>query len=336
MMSPTRRALLSALPLAMPALLPGTSRAAGFPERVLTIVNGFAAGGSSDIAARIAAPRLSARLGQPVIVENRPGAGGALALSWIRRQPADGYTVIIADPSSLVIAPLVQPDTVTYRATEDFTPLAIWGTTPMVLVVAADHPARDVAGLLAWLAAQQGRAAYASSGIGSTPQLAAELFLQRIQAATGADPAVTHVPYRGGGQMLEAVMKSEVGFGFSVLSSAAGQIRGGMLRALAVSGPSRSAGMPDVPTMAQAGFPDFNLITWYLLLGPRGMPADIQAIWSAAMADMLKDAPTAARLVQSGLDPAEPSPPSAAVAFLREESARYGAIVAAAGARLRS
>lgn len=333
MMSPTRRALLSALPLAMPALLPGTSRAAGFPERVVTIVNGFAAGGSSDIAARIAAPRLSARLGQPVIVENRPGAGGALALSWIRRQPADGYTVIIADPSSLVIAPLVQPDTVTYRPTEDFTPLAIWGTTPMVLVVAADHPARDVAGLLAWLAAQRGRAAYASSGIGSTPQLAAELFLQRIQAATGADPSVTHVPYRGGGQMLEAVMKNEVGFGFAVLSSAAGHVRGGTLRALAVSGPSRSAGMPDVPTMAEAGIPNFTVQSWCAFGMPAGAPPAIVARASALMQQVANEPATKERFLRTGAH-AIGSSPDGVWERARRERPLWQEMVRISGARL--
>ncbi|MBS7811817.1 Bug family tripartite tricarboxylate transporter substrate binding protein [Roseococcus pinisoli] len=328
----SRRALLGSLPLALasPLLLPGRAKAA-FPERVVTLVNGFAAGGSSDIAARIAAPRISQALGQTVVVENRPGAGGALALAWIRRQPADGHTVILADPSSLVIAPMVQPETVTYRPTEDFTPLSVWGTTPMVLVVATDHPARDVAGLVAWIRAQQGRASYASSGIGSTPQLAAELFLQRA----GGDPAVTHVPYRGGGQMLEAVMKDECGFGFPVLSSAAGHLRGGVLRALAVSGPTRSASFPEVPTMAEAGFRDFDLITWYMLLGPPGMAPAVQSAWSAAMAATLADAATKERLEQSGLDPAPPSPPSAAAAYLARETAGYGAIIAAAGARLR-
>jgi tripartite-type tricarboxylate transporter receptor subunit TctC len=330
MIRPTRRALLGALPFAAPALLPAAARAA-FPGRVVTLVNGFAAGGSSDIAARIASPRISQALGQTVVVENRPGAGGALALAWIRRQSPDGHTVILADPSSLVIAPMVQPDTVTYRPTEDFTPLSIWGTSPMVLLVAPDHPAQDVAGLVAWIRAQQGRAAYASSGIGSTPQLAAELFLQRA----GGDPAVTHVPYRSGGQMLEAVLKNECGFGFSVLSSAAGHLRGGTLRALALSGPSRSASFPAVPTMAESGFPDFDLITWYMLLGPPGMTPEVQALWSSAMAAALTDTPTKERLIQSGLDPAAPSPPSAAAAYLARETASYGAIISAAGARMR-
>ncbi|RVT96009.1 tripartite tricarboxylate transporter substrate binding protein [Rhodovarius crocodyli] len=318
------------LALALPALIPGVAQAA-FPDRVVTIVNGFAAGGSSDIAARIAAPRISQALGQTVVVENRPGAGGTLALNYIKRLPADGHTVVIADPSSLVIAPLVNPN-VAINPAADFTPLSIWGTTPMVLVVAPDHPAQDVAGLLAWLRANAGRASYASSGIGSTPQLATELFLQKVP---GGMPAVTHVTYRGGSQMLEAVMKQETGFGFSVLSSAAGHLRGGTLRALAVSGPSRAASLPNVPTMAEAGFPDFDLITWYMLLGPPGMSAEIQQIWSRAMAETLTDAPTAARLTESGLDPARPSPPSAAADYLKAEVARYGAIVQAAGDRLR-
>ncbi|WP_160123498.1 Bug family tripartite tricarboxylate transporter substrate binding protein [Rhodovarius lipocyclicus] len=321
-----RRLLLS-----LPALLP-TAALAAFPDRVVTIVNGFAAGGSSDIAARIAAPRISQALGQTVVVENRPGAGGTLALNYIKRLAPDGHTVVIADPSSLVIAPLVNPN-VAINPLEDFTPLSIWGTTPMVLVVAPDHPARDVAGLLAWLRANPGRASYASSGIGSTPQLATELFLQKAPAGV---PPVTHVTYRGGSQMLEAVMKQETGFGFSVLSSAAGHLRGGTLRALAVSGPRRAASLPGVPTMAEAGFPDFDLITWYMLLGPPGMAPELQQAWSRAMANTLKDAPTAARLTESGLDPAEPSSPADAAAYLRAESARYAAIVAAAGDRLRS
>jgi tripartite-type tricarboxylate transporter receptor subunit TctC len=146
---------------------------------------------------------------------------------------------------------------------------------------------------------------------------------------------MVHVPYRGGGQMLEAVMKKECGFGFSVLSSAAGHLRGNTLRPLAVSGTARASSIPDIPTMAEAGFPDFDLITWNMLLGPPGMPAEAQAAWSAAMAATLTDVPTAERLRQSGLDPAPPSPPSAAAAYLAGEARKYGEIVSAAGARLR-
>jgi tripartite-type tricarboxylate transporter receptor subunit TctC len=205
------------------------SAQAAFPDRVVTLVNGFAAGGSSDIAARIASPRISQALGQTVVVENRPGAGGALALAWIRRQSPDGHTVIIADPSSLVIAPMVQPDTVTYRPTEDFTPLTIWGTSPMVLVVAPDHPAQDVAGLVTWIRAQGGRAAYASSGIGSTPQLAAELFLQKRRWRSGGDACPVSQRRPDAGSRAEERVRLRL----LRAVSAAGHLRGGTLRALA-------------------------------------------------------------------------------------------------------
>ncbi len=324
-----RRALPGLLGLATAA------EAADFPERPVTIANGFAAGGSSDIAARIMAPRLTVALGQPVVVENRPGAGGSLALGWLRRQPADGYTIIIADPSSLVIVPLMQPETAGYQPTRDFAPIAMVGSSPMVLVVPPDHPATDVASLVAWLAAQGGRAAYASSGTGSTTQLAAELFLQRAAARMGADLPVTHVTYRGGSPMLEAVMKNECAFGFSVLSSAAGHIRGGLLRPLAVSSTARASVLPAVPTMAEAGFTDFDLITWYMLLGPRGVAPDVVARWAGAVTETLADAGTLERLVRSGLDPSGPVAPAAVAGMLQAETARYGAIVAAAGARLR-
>ncbi len=318
---------LPLLTLAVPAL------AQGFPERTLTLMNGFAPGGSSDIAARIASPALAAALGQNVVVENRPGAGGAVALEHVRNQRPDGHLVIISDPSALVIAPAVSPATVRYNPSRDFTALGMFGATPMVLVVAPAHPARNAAELAAWIRAQNGRVAYASSGIGATSHLTAELFLQEAGAGTGALEA-THVPYRGGGLILEAVMKNEVGFGFSVLNTAAGQIRGGLVRPLAVTGSARHPGFPEVPTMAEAGFPGTDITTWLMLLGPPGLPAPIVAAWSRAMTQMLEDAPTRRRLTESGLDPASPTPPAVAQAFLADEQARFAAIVAAAGGRM--
>ena len=309
--------------LALPAF------AQAFPERTVTLMNGFAPGGSSDIVARIASPSLGASLGQNVVVENRPGAGGAVALEHVRNQRPDGHLVIISDPSALVIAPAVAPATVRYSASRDFTPLAMFGAIPMVLIVAPNHPARDVAGLAAWVRERRGAANFASSGIGATPHLAGELFLQQ----SGGLEA-THVPYRGGGLMVEAVMKNEVGFGFAVLNSAAGQIRGGLVRALAMSTPARHPGFPDVPTTAEAGLPGLDLITWLMLLGPPGMAAPVVARWSGAMGAMLGDAATRARLSESGVEPAAVMSPAATATFLAAEQARYQGIVAAAGGRL--
>ena len=310
-------------------LLAAPAYAQGFPERTITLMNGFAPGGSSDIVARIASPALTAALGQNVVVENRPGAGGAVALEHIRHQRPDGHLVIISDPSALVVAPAVAPATVRYSTSRDFTPLGMFGSTPMVLIVAPGHPARDVAGLVTWVRAQNGAANFASSGIGATPHLAAELFLQQAGGL-----AATHVPYRGGGLMVEAVMKGEVGFGFSVLNSAAGQIRGGLVRALAVSAAARHPGFADVPTTAEAGLPGLDIITWLMLLGPPGMPAPVVARWSGAMTAMLSDQPTRARLAETGVDAAAPTPPEATGRFLAAEQAKYQAIVAAAGGRL--
>ena len=308
--------------LALPAF------AQGFPERTVTLMNGFAPGGSSDIVARIASPALSAALGQSVVVENRPGAGGAVALEHIRNQRPDGHLVIIADPSALVVAPAVSPATVRYNAIRDFTTLGMFGSTPMVLIVGPNHPARDVAGLVAWLRGQGGAANFSSSGIGATPHLAGELFLQQLGLEA------THVPYRGGGLMVEAVMKNEVGFGFSVLNSAAGQIRGGLVRALAVSSAQRHLGFPDVPTTAEVGLPALDLITWLMLLGPPGMAGAVVARWSGAMMAMLSDQPTRARLGETGVDAAAPTSPAATAQFLAAEQAKYQAIVAGAGGRL--
>lgn len=309
--------------LALPAL------AQGFPERTITLMNGFAPGGSSDIVARIASPSLGATLGQSVVVENRPGAGGAIALEHVRNQRPDGHLVIISDPSALVVAPAIAPATVRYSASRDFSTLGMFGSIPMVLIVGPAHPARDARGLAEWVRGQRGAANFASSGIGATPHLTGELFLQQ---AGGLE--ATHVPYRGGGLMVEAVMKNEVGFGWAVLNSAAGQIRAGLVRALAISTPARHPGFPDIPTTAEAGFPGIDLITWLMLLGPAGMPAPVVARWSAAMDAMLGDAAVRARLSETGVDPAAPTSPEATARFLAAEQARYVAIVAAAGGRL--
>jgi tripartite-type tricarboxylate transporter receptor subunit TctC len=322
-----RRRLLAAAVLAPPA-----ARAQGrWPERPIVLVVPFTPGGSTDIAARILAERMAPRLGPGarIVIENRAGAGGSLGAEFVRRAAPDGYTLLAATASSHATNPAALPQTTPYDPVADFTPVAVIGGGPLVVVVPGASPHASLTDLLAALRARPGAASWATSGAAGIGHLTGAWLLARAGGLVAE-----HVPYRGGAQVLEAMVKGEVEFSVEVLASAAPHIRDGTSRALAVSGAARHPLVPLVPTLIESGLSGFDVTTWNVLVGPRGLPAPILGTLNAAAVAALAEPPLRERFATAGVDAAGPTTPAATGAFLAAELAKFRTIVAEAGLRL--
>jgi tripartite-type tricarboxylate transporter receptor subunit TctC len=320
--SMNRRSLLAAplLPLlARPARAQGT-----WPDKPISLVVPFTAGGSTDIAARILAERMAPRLGPSarIVVENRAGAGGSLGAEHVRRQPADGHVLLLATASSHGTNPAALPAQTPYDPVADFTPIAIVGGGPMVIVVPGRSPYRALPDLFAAMRARPGALSYGTSGAGGIGHLTAEYVLFRAGGLKAE-----HIPYRGGAQVLAAMAAGELDFSSEVLASAAPHVRDGTSRALAVTVPRRHPLFPDLPSVAEYGMPDVEITTWNVLLAPRGLPPALGARLNEAAVAALSDPQARERLGAAGVDAAEPSTPDGTRAFLAAELAKFRAIV---------
>jgi len=250
--------LLAAAPLARAQ--------ADYPNKPIRLVVGFAAGGISDVLGRALAARLSANVGQSVLVENRAGAGTTIAADFIAKSPPDGYILFLQDITSHAINASLYPK-LPYDSVKDFTPIALVASTPLMLVVHPSTSARTVKELVAMLKAAPGKYSYGSSGNGTILHLASELF------ATSQGVTVTHIPYKGSAPATQAIMANDVSFVFSTMPPAVSAVKGGKLRALAVTTPARVGAAPEVPTMIEAGLPGYEVVLYSGILGPRGMDA---------------------------------------------------------------
>jgi tripartite-type tricarboxylate transporter receptor subunit TctC len=247
--------------------LPLAARAQAFPNKPIRILVPFAAGGPTDLMARAVGKSLSTSMGQPVIIENKPGGGGVIAMSEVTRQPADGYTLVF--PSILAVTNPALMQNYPFDTLRDFSPLTVVGYIPHALVVKPDFPAKDLPALVAMAKANPGSINYGSSGNGTSAHLGAALFAQR------ADIKVSHVPYRGAAPAVQDLLGGQIQFMFLDMSSALSQIKSGKLRALAVAPARRFAGLPDVPTVAEQGYPGFDVHGWYGLFARSGTPAPV-------------------------------------------------------------
>lgn len=299
---------------------------ADYPSRAMVVLVGFAPGGGTDIIARLLAPSLQASFGQPVTVENRPGASGTVAAAAAARSRPDGYTLLMGTVSTqAVVGPLMrQPP---YDQMRDFTPITLAGTVPLVAVVPAKAPYRDLQGLIEYARAHPGQLNYASSGIGTQQHLAAEMLCQ------AADIRMTHVPYRGTGPVVNDLLAGTLDLAIDTMPTHLPHLRAGSTRALAVTLPQRVAALPDVPTVAESGFPGFEINVWYMLLGPAGLPDAVMKRWSEAMQAALRDPANRARLEEAGFIPGGGSVQDAAE-LVRREAERYAALAQRAGIRI--
>lgn len=269
--------------------------AQAWPAKPVTVIVPFAAGGNTDGIARMAAQRLGEAFGKTFVVENRPGAGGVLAADLVKRAAPDGYTLFIAALPVMAIVPAMQK--VPYDSQKDFAPISNIATNPFALVVNKDIPVKTVQEFVDYVKKQNGELSYGSAGIGSLNHLSMALFLKR------AGLTMVHVPYKGNAPALSDVVAGHIPAMFSNLSDALVQAKGGTVRMLAISSEKRSPLAPDVPTVAESGYPNFNVLTWNGLMAPAGTPQDIIDKVAHEIAAAVKDPKFAAQLADYGVDP---------------------------------
>jgi len=310
----SRRAALATL--ALPML------AHAQEARPLRLVVPFAAGGSTDVLARVFGERIAAQLGQQVVVENRAGGAGAVGSAVVAQAPPDGNTLLLGTIGTHAVNGLLTAS-LPYDAVADFTPITLLATLPNVLVVNPGLPVATVAELVGYIRARPGQLAFASPGNGTAAHLAGELF----RTALGVD--IAHAAYRGSAPLLTDVIGGQVAMAFDYSASALPHIRGGRLRALAVTSDSRTEALPAVPTMVESGFDGVRVTTWYGIFAPRGLPAPLVARLHGAFAAAAQDAALRARLAELSVTPVVGTP-AALAAFQREEIARWGALVRSA------
>lgn len=292
------RALLGALlGLAATAALAQT---ADFPTKPITLVVTFPAGGSSDALARPLAQRLQQALGQPVVIENRGGAGGTIGAAHVAKAAPDGYTLMITSSHHFIAEHVYKK--LPYAYTQAFSPISVIASVPSVLVVNTKSSAGSLKDVLTQAKAQPGKLNYGSAGVGSTQHATAELF--KFRSAT----QVEHVPYKGGGPMMVDLIAGQVDMAFETIPSAMTQIRGGKVKALAVTTAKRSFALPDTPTMAEAGMPGFDAPVWYGVVGPAGMPRPLVNKLNTTINTLLDSAEFKAQLLLLGAQPVTMSP----------------------------
>ncbi|APE49570.1 hypothetical protein BO996_17840 [Delftia sp. HK171] len=312
-------ARLLAAALAPASMLAQAQAQAAWPIRPITLVIPFPPGGQTDVVGRLVGERLSQRLGQPVVVENRPGVNGSLASEAVARARADGYTLVIGGPGTHAINQLVNPN-VKYDARRDFTHIAMLGRVPMLLLASPRLKVASVADVVALAQASPGTVNVALTGIGSSSHVTTELLRQ------AAGVSFNNVPYKGDVPAMTDVMGGQADLLFVPATSAVGFAQAGKLRALAVAGDRRLAALPDVPTMAEAGQPQVVNYSWTSLAGPSGMPADVVERLNQACQSLLAEPEVVARLAAMSNEPT-PGTPAQAASFIAAEVARWSEVV---------
>ena len=319
---------MKVLRIAFAALLLGlvTTVQAAFPDKPIKIIVGFPPGGPLDTHARLLVDQLQKHLGQPVIIDYKPGAGGSIGADFVIKSPPDGYTLLMANTGTMVINPFVYTKNV-YETVRDFTPIARTAQQPLALIVNNDVPARTFAEFIDYAKKNPGKVNYGSAGNGGISHLVPEM----LEQATGID--MVHVPYKGTAPAFTDLLAGQVQFMAESIPQVTQYLKAGKVRALAMTGKERNAAIPDVPTMAEAGVKDFEVVGFYGVLAPAKMPADVTAKLSDAFKKTLASDEVRTRMVQQGADPAYLDS-AQFMQFLQTESARWGAAVKKAGVKL--
>ncbi|MBX9772767.1 MAG: tripartite tricarboxylate transporter substrate binding protein [Xanthobacteraceae bacterium] len=322
--TPARLAMTALLACAASA--PFTpAQAQPYPSRPITIVVALAAGTGMDIVVRSYADKLSQTLGRPVIIENRPGNAGLAAVDGALKAPADGYTLLAATSSAMAIRPTMfkKPP---YDPNTDFVPLSHYLKSPFVLVVNPDLPIKSVPDLIAYAKANPGKVAFSSTSIGGAPHLSGEYINQRFGVQ------MTHVPYKISPQAIQDVAAGHVQLTFAEAAASLELIRGGKLRALAVTSTTRLGTLPDVPPFAEAsGIPDFEAVSWHMLFARAGTPKDIVDKLHAEMSRIIATPELQTRMSSLGLIPYPPPPIAETQAYIKSEIDKWGGLVKSLG-----
>lgn len=294
-----------------------------WPSKPIRLVVPFTPGGVTDTSGRLIAEHLGQRLGQQIIVDNKPGASGNIGTSLVKTAAADGYTLVLGFDGTLVINPHVFAK-IPFDTVEDFAPVGKIGDATLILVAHPDVPARNLSELIALSKSQPGGLFFGTSGTGGTPHIAGELLKLRTQAN------LTHVPYKGGGQAMTDVLGGTIPLVYTAVAGAHGHVKSGKLRAIAVSSAQRSTALPDVPTFIESGVPDFVVSSWVGLLAPAKTPAAIVTQLNAELNAVLSDPVVREKLRALGID-ATPGSSNQFRDEIRRDLARYGQVVKAAG-----
>ena len=296
-----------------------------YPERSIKILVGFAAGGGTDVAARIVAQKLAETIGQSVVVENRPGASGMIAAETVAKSGADGYTLMMGTQTTLAVAPAL------YRkfsidATRDFVGVAKAGVSPLVLVVHPSVPARSVTDLIALAKASPGTINFGSGGLGTTPHMAGELF--SIQAGI----KMVHVAYRGEAPAINDLLGGQLHLIFANLSAVIGNVKAGSLRALAVTSAQRAATAPEIPTVAEAALSGFEAATWFALVAPAGTPREIVRRLNTEVTQLVTQPDVRQRFADLGMT-IDAGTPDALDAYIKSEILKWSKVIKKADIR---
>jgi tripartite-type tricarboxylate transporter receptor subunit TctC len=312
-------ASLIAAALATPAF------AQDYPTRPITLIVPYAAGGGNDVMARIVADKMGAALGQPIVVENRGGAGGSIATRAVAHAPPDGYTLGLGGTGTLAIDPTLYPN-VGYDPRKDFAPIGLIATSALVVLVNPSVPAKTIPELIALAKQEPGKLAFASAGVGSGIHLGAELF------AYMAGIKLTHIPYKGSAPALTDLLGGHVQIYFSSLPPAIGLVQDGKVRALAVTGPERSKIFPDLPTVAETGLPGYAAVLHYGIVAPAGTPKPVVAKLAAALRTAIASPDVATKIATDGAEIMGMTPEEYAADIDREE-AKWSEVVRRSGAK---
>ena len=308
--------------IAVAFLALGSAQAADYPNKPIRFVIPFPAGGYSDVLARILTQELSKNLGQPIIVENRPGASGNIGADVVAKAPADGYTFLVTS-TNFVTNPS-QFKTLPFDPVKNFTHVSLISDSPLLVVVHPSTKVKSMKELIALAKAQPGKVNYGSSGIGTTPHLIGE----SIKISTGAN--MVHVPYKGGGGAMIAILTGEIQVAFPYLPAALPHLKSGKLQAIAVTTKRRATALPDVPTVAESGLPGFDVGGWLGLSAPAGLPREIVSLYEREIAKIMQQKDVREKFLSQGAEP-EGSTSQAFSAFIPAEIAKWAKVVNEAG-----
>ena len=297
-----------------------------YPSRPVTLIVPYAAGGGNDVMARIVTEKMSRSLGQQIVIENKGGAGGSIATRQVAKAAPDGYTLGLGGTGTHAINPTLYPN-VGYDPRKDFAPVGLIATSALVVLVNTSVPAKTVPELIALARRDPGKLNYASAGVGSGIHLGAELF------ATMAGVKLTHIPYKGSAPALTDLVGGHVAIYFSSLPPAIALIKEGKVRALAVTGPQRSALLPNLPTVAEAALPGYESVLHYGIVAPAGTPRPIVEKLNAAMQAALAEADVRERILADGAEPLPGTPEDYAADIDREET-KWSKVVKVSGAKV--
>jgi tripartite-type tricarboxylate transporter receptor subunit TctC len=307
------------------ALAAATAHAQTWPTRPIRLIVGFAPGGAADTVARAYGDQLGRALGQPIVIENRAGAGSSIAAEVVAKSPADGYTILIASPASISVNPALNPK-LGYKPS-DLTPITKVSSSPLVIAVNPDTGIRSVKELIAEAKKMPGRLNYATSGVGSAPHFGAALFSQ----VTGTE--MVHVPFKGGAPAITSVVAGDTQVTFATPPSVLPMVKGGRLRALAVTSPERSPLMPDIPGMVEAGLPDYAIAFWYGFFVPAATPSDVVGKIFDATITSSQQSNVRQALAREGTEVAVSKSPEEFAAFLAQDEKLWVRLAKESGAK---